>query len=71
MGNWIKNLISKNSKPKFNCFLCGKTVAEDKCTEVIYRYGEGNGSTGTAILCPKCGEKINSKSEDEDYGDAV
>ena len=71
MGNWIKALIASYNKPKLVCFLCGKGVSEDKCTEVIYRYGEGNGSTGTAILCPKCGEKINDTGKDEDYVDAV
>ena len=71
MGKWIEALIKKYAPPKLNCFLCGKTVSENKCTEVIYRYGEGNGFTGTAILCPKCGEKINDKKEDEDYADAI
>jgi hypothetical protein len=66
---WLETFKSK--KAKLLCFLCGTGVTEDKCTEVIYRYGEGNGSTGTAILCPKCGEKINDKNKDDDYDDAI
>jgi hypothetical protein len=71
MGNWIRKLIDKAVEPKLSCFLCGKAVTKDKCTEVIYRYGEGNGSTGAVILCSKCGERVNAPKEDDDYVDAV
>lgn len=65
---WLDIFRKKN--PKVTCLVCEKSVRQDKTASVKYRYGEGEGTVGTAHLCEKCSRYIEKK-DDEDYGESL
>jgi hypothetical protein len=59
------------SKKKCECLICGSKNQRKDVIEIKYRYGEGQGTIGTAYMCNKCDAKYNTKQEDEDYVESV
>lgn len=66
--SWFNLFKAKN--PKVSCLVCERSVRTDKAIAVKYRYGEGEGSIGTAHLCEKCSHYLDKK-DDSEYDESL